>query len=147
MLDITGIEILAVGVILIFLFSYIGAFSFTKFVEDNNAVLGKLKEDDYDFYVISKYGDKADPNERYQKRVKNAIIVFIIGLVFMITSAVNLNFAIKLVIVFALTYLVFKDDYNKLKIAILFKEFRNINSTLYCSSSSNKKFRRSSRNV
>ena len=34
----TGIEVLAVGVILIFLFTYIGAFSFTKFVDDNNAL-------------------------------------------------------------------------------------------------------------
>ena len=111
----TGAEILAVGVILIFLFTYIGAFSFNKFVEDNNAVLGKLKEDDYDFYVISKYGDKVDPNERYQKRVKNAIVVFVIGLVFAITSVADFNFAIKLVVVFGITYLVFKDDYSKVK--------------------------------
>ena len=61
-----GIEILIVGVILIFLFNYIGVFSFNKFVTDNKAVFEKLKEDDYDFLVISKYGDKYDPNERYQ---------------------------------------------------------------------------------
>ena len=111
----TGIEILAVGVILIFLFSYIGAFSFTKFVEDNNAVLGKLKEDDYDFYLISKYGDKVDLKERYQKRVKNALVTFIISLIFVITSVSGLNFAVKIVIAFGITYLMFKDDYNKVK--------------------------------
>lgn len=111
----TGVEILAVGVILIFLFSYIGAFSFTKFVEDNNAVLGKLKEDDYDFYLISKYGDKVDLKERYQKRVKNALVTLMISLVFVITSLSGLNIGIKLVIAFAITYLVFKDDYSKVK--------------------------------
>ena len=47
-----GAEILAIGVILIFLFTYIGAFSFSKFVDDNKAVLNKLKEDDYDFYLV-----------------------------------------------------------------------------------------------
>ena len=67
-----GIEILAVGVILIFLFNYIGVFSFNKFVDDNKVVFGKLKEDDWDFLVTSRYGDKVDPNQRYQKRVKNA---------------------------------------------------------------------------
>ena len=110
-----GAEILAIGVILIFLFTYIGAFSFSKFVDDNKAVLNKLKEDDYDFYLISRFGDQVDLNERYQRRVKNALIVFIIGLIFMITSAAKINFAIKLVIVFAITYLVFKDDYSKMK--------------------------------
>ena len=65
----TGIEILVVGVILILLFNYIGAFSFNKFVTDNKTVFSKLKEDDYDFYVNSKYGDKVDPNERYNKNL------------------------------------------------------------------------------
>ena len=111
----TGIEILAVGIILILLFNYIGAFSFNKFVTDNKAVFAKLKEDDYDFYINSKYGEKVDPNERFNKRVKTAIITFLVGLVIMITSVSGLNFAVKLVIVFALTYLMFKDDYNKVK--------------------------------
>ncbi len=111
----TGFEILIVGIILVFLCNYIGAFSFNKFVEDNRVVFGRLKEDDYDFYVTSKYGDKVDPNVRYEKRVKNAIITFIVGLIIVITSVSSLNFAVKLVIVFGVTYLVFKDDYNKLK--------------------------------
>lgn len=111
----TGIEVLAVGLILLFLFTYIGSFSFTKFVEDNNVVLGKLREDDYDFYVISKYGDRANPDERYEKRVKNSLVTFLVCLIFMITVVDNINFAIKLVIIFAITYLVFKDDYNKVK--------------------------------
>jgi len=111
----TGFEILVVGVILILLFNYIGVFNINTFVSDNKAVFSKLKEDDYDFFVISRYGDKADPNERYQKRVKTGIFTFIIGLIVVITSISGLNFAVKLVIVFGITYLIFKDDYNKLK--------------------------------
>ena len=110
-----GIEIVAVGAILIFLFNYIGAFSFNKFVDDNKAVFSKLKEDDYDFFCISKYGDQIDPNMRYQNRVKNAIFTFIIGLMIVLTSVNGLNFPIKLVIVFGISYLIFKDDYTKLK--------------------------------
>ncbi len=108
-------EIFIVGLIIIFLFNYIGAFSFNKFVDDNKAVFSKLKEDDYDFYVISKYGEQANPNERYQKRVKTAIITFLIAFLIAITSVKNINMAIKLVIVFIVTYLMFKDDYNKVK--------------------------------
>ena len=111
----TGIEIIAVGIILLLLFNYIGAFSFNKFVDDNKLVFGKLKEDDYDFFVISKYGDNADPNERYQKRVKNALVAFVFGLIIAITSVKNVNFPIKIVMVLGVSYLIFKDDYNKVK--------------------------------
>ena len=110
-----GFEILIVGVILILLFNYIGVFNINTFVTDNKAVFSKLKEDDYDFFVISRYGDKADPNERFQKRVKTGILTFIFGLIVVMTSVSGLNFAVKLVIVFGITYLIFKDDYNKLK--------------------------------
>ncbi len=110
-----GLEIVAVGAILIFLFNYIGVFSFNKFVDDNKVVFGKLKEDDWDFLVTSRYGDKVDPNVKYQKRVKNAIIVFILLSILVITAVDGINIAIKIVLVLAITYLIFKDDYNKLK--------------------------------
>ena len=110
-----GLEILAVGAILIFLFNYIGVFSFNKFVDDNKVVFGKLKEDDWDFLVTSRYGDKVDPNVKYQKRVKNSIIVFILLSILVITAVDGINIAIKIVLVLAITYLIFKDDYNKLK--------------------------------
>ena len=108
-------EILIVGVILMLLFNYLGAFSFNKFVEDNNVLFGKLKEDDYDFLVISMLGENTNPNERYEKRVKNAIIAFFIMFIVAITTIKSVNFAIKIVIVLAVTYFVFKDDYSKVK--------------------------------
>ena len=110
-----GIEIIIVGCILIFLFTYIGAFSFNTFVDDNKAVFNKLKEDDYDFYLISKYGDNVNLVEKYQSRVKSAIVTFVVGLVIAISVGASLNFAVKLVIVIAVTYLIFKDDYSKVK--------------------------------
>ena len=110
-----GIEILVVGLILIFLFNYIGAFDFNKFVEDNKAIFSKFKEDDYDFYLITKYGDKVDLNMKYQSRVKTAIITFIVGLVVAITSVESINFPVKLVLVLGITYIIFKDEYNKVK--------------------------------
>ena len=108
-------EIVIVGIILIFLFSYIGAINFNKFVNDNKVVFEKLKEDDYDFLVTSKYGDKVNPNEKFEKRVKTAVIAFILSFLVAVTSVKDLNFAIKLVIVFVITYFVYKNDYNNVK--------------------------------
>ncbi len=108
-------EIFVVGVIIIFLFNYLGTFNFNKFVDDNKVLFSKLKEDDYDFLLISKYGEKVDLNLKYQKRVKTAIITFLILLVASITSMQSLNFAVKLVVCFVGAYLMFKDDYSKVK--------------------------------
>ena len=108
-------EIFIVGVIIILLFNYLGTFNFNKFVDDNKVLFSKLKEDDYDFLLVSRYGEKVDVNQMYQKRVKTAIITFLLGLILAITSVQSLNFAIKLVLVFVASYLMFKSDYNKVK--------------------------------
>ena len=89
-------EIVLVGIILLFLFNYIGAFNFNTFITDNKALFSKLKEDDYDFLLISKYGDQVDLNVKYQSRVKSAIIAFIIGLIIAITSLSDINLIILL---------------------------------------------------
>ncbi len=108
-------EIFVVGVILLLLFNYIGAFDFNKFVTDNKAVFAKLKEEDYDFLVFSKFGEKADPDALFQSRVKSSLITLVVMIVIAITSFEGTNFAIKLVIVVALTYVIYKDGYTKLK--------------------------------
>lgn len=105
------IEIVLIGIILLFLFNYLGAVKFNTFVDDNKAIFSKLKEDDYDFYLDAKYGEKVNKELKFQKRVRDAIIVFVIGLLFIVTDFD----AIKLVIVLLLTYLVFKSDYNSVK--------------------------------
>ena len=58
------IEILIVGLIMIFVFTYVGAFNFSKFVDDNKALFTKLKEDDYEFLVRAKYGEQVDVDEK-----------------------------------------------------------------------------------
>ena len=108
-------EIFIVGVILLLLFNYIGAFDFNKFVTDNKAVFAKLKEEDYDFLVFSKYGEKADPDVLFQSRVKSSLITMVILIVIAITNFEGTNFAIKFVIVIALSYVIYKDGYTKLK--------------------------------
>lgn len=108
-------EIVVVGVILFFVFYYVGAFNINKFITDNKALFYKLKEDDYDFLLISKYGDQIDLNAKFQSRIKSAIITFIFALIIAITTINGINFAIKIVLVLLVTFLVYKNDYNTVK--------------------------------
>ena len=105
-------EILVVGVILIFVFNYAGAFSFNKFVQDNNVLFERLKEKDYEFFLRSKYGDKVDVDAKYQSRVKIAIITFVVGMIVALTCFQSFNFAIKLVAVLGVTFVIFKDVFT-----------------------------------
>ncbi len=100
-------EIVIVGIILLWLFNYIGTISFNTFVEDNKLLFGKLKEEDYFFFLEAKYGDKVNKEAKYNSRVKTAIFVFIAGMLFMITDPSMLLF----VLVLAASYGVFKMEY------------------------------------
>lgn len=104
-------EIIVVGIILLLLFNYLGTISFNKFVKDNRSLFDKLKEDDYDFLLIARYGEKVDLEAKFEKRVKNCILVFFVGIL-VIFSGFS---AVKLVVVAGVAYLVFKSDYNKVK--------------------------------
>ena len=104
-------EIVIVGIILLFLFNYIGIYNFNKFVQDNKGLFTKLKEDDYDFFLVAKHGEGVDCDAAYQKRVKQALFIFILGMLVIITSFTT----IKFVIVLGITYIVFKSEYNQVK--------------------------------
>ena len=105
-------EIFLVGVILIFIFIYTGKINTSEFVESNKDIFYLLKESDYDFFLIARYGDKVyDPNEVFMKRIRKAglVIIMLVGL--FISSMSFLNIVIAIIIGF----LVFKMDYLKLK--------------------------------
>ncbi len=108
-------EVFAVGIIIFFVFSYIGTFNVNTFIDDNKALFEKLREDDYNFLLVAKYGEQVDCNAKFNQRVKTSLVVFLIGMFFAITSVSNVNFAVKLVIVLFITYLIYKDDYNRVK--------------------------------
>ncbi len=104
-------EILAIGILVFAAFSYSGVISFNTFIKDNEKMWLKLKEDDYDFLVAAKYGESADPNVLFVKRVKNGILIMAILFFMFIT---NINF---LNVLFAIVggYLVFKSGYTNVK--------------------------------
>ena len=104
-------EIVIVGLIILLLFNYLGITNFNKFVVDNKTIFAKLKEEDYDFFLEAKYGEKVDKELKFQKRVKDTIIVFFIGLLILFTGF----HPIKLVAVLGLCFVVYKNDYNAVK--------------------------------
>lgn len=106
-----ALEILFLGIILLFVLNYSGRIDANRFITDNQVYLGKLKESDYDFYVKAKYGDGVDPDVLFGKRLRNALIVIVFMIFLFLTS---LNY-IKIILSLVVGILVFKMDYMNLK--------------------------------
>ncbi len=105
------IEIIFLGIAIFFIMNYTGRISTNKFIEENNDIFEKLKEDDFDFYVHAKYGPERDPDVLFKKRMKNAILTFFVVLIFFIASLDYIKFLLAIGIAFG----VFKMDYIQLK--------------------------------
>lgn len=106
------IEILLVGVIIFGVLFYSGKISTGKFVADNKDLFNLLKESDYEFLLLAKYGDAVyDVDAVFMKRVRNGFLVSILCMFFFISSLSFLNIIISLLIGF----LVFKLQYFNLK--------------------------------
>lgn len=105
-------EILIVGVIILFLLVYNNVISTKTFMGDNQKYFDLLKEKDYEFLLRTKYGDKVvDPDALYMKRVRNGLMVSIV-LIFVFITKLSI---IYIIISLVLGYIVFKSDYNNLK--------------------------------
>lgn len=104
-------EILLIGVILIFILQKNKQVDTGKFIRDNGNWLRKFKESDYDFLVRSKYGENADPDVLFDKRIQNAFVV-VVGLIFLFLT--QLSF-INILAAFVVGYFVFKSGYSSLK--------------------------------
>lgn len=105
------IEIIIITVIVFFIMSYTGRLELNKLFADNEILFRKFKEEDWDFLVRSKYGDGVSPDALFAKRIKNAFLIFILIILFMLK---NIN-AISLVIALIGAFIVFKLDYSSLK--------------------------------
>lgn len=104
-------EILVVGIILLYILQKNKKINSEKFIQDNGNYLRKLKEEDYDFLVRSKYGDDVEPDVLFDKRVKNAFIVIVFLIFLFITQ---LSF-INVIAAFVAGYFTFKSSYRSLK--------------------------------
>lgn len=106
-----AIEILLIGVIILFVMNYTGRISANKFIADNEVYFRKLKEDDWDFYVKAKYGDGVNGDTLFNKRIRNGLVTIVV-LVFCFLSKLN-----YVTLLFSILggFLVFKLDYLNIK--------------------------------
>ncbi len=104
-------EIIALALIILFVLNYTGRISVSRFVSDNETLFQRLKENDWDFYVKAKYGDSANADFLFNKRIKNGLIIIVIMLCFFIS---NLTY-ITVLFAFIAGFLVFKLDYMNIK--------------------------------
>lgn len=106
------IEMLIVAIIVIYIFVVNGKIDKDGLFKNNNKICNLLKEKDYDFLLIAKYGDRVyDPNEVYMKRIKNGVLVAVALIFLFLTEMSYLGILAALVIGF----LVYKNQYLSLK--------------------------------
>ena len=105
------IEVLLLGVIIFAVLTANGYIKPNKFIQDNQDIFLKLKEEDYAFLVKAKYGDGLDPDVLFNKRIRNGLIVMVLVL-FVFISNIS---GIKVVFAAVIGFLVFKLDYMNLK--------------------------------
>lgn len=105
------IEIVIVGAIIFFVFFYTKRIDKEQFIKDSDVFIKMLKEDDYDFLVAAKYGENVEPDKLFQKRITNALLIFVIVLFIFLTNLSALNVVLSIVV----AYFVFKSQYSSLK--------------------------------
>ena len=104
-------ELFIVIVIALIVCAVNGVLDTKKFFDDNSVYIKSFKEEDYDFLVHVKYGEAVDPNILFNKRIKMAVIVFGIMLIFFIS---NLSF-LNILICVGVAVFIFKSGYSNLK--------------------------------
>ena len=104
-------EIFIFGAIILFVLIYNQTIDTKKFAKDNEKLFELLKEDDYEFLLAMKYGDKVEPDVLFQKRINNGLLAGALVMVFFMGSFSLLN----VVICVAIAYGVFKYSYIMLK--------------------------------
>lgn len=106
------IEMLIIAIIIIYIFIVNGKIDKDNIFTNNTKLCNLLKEKDYDFLLVAKYGDRVyNPNEVFMKRIRNGIIVAA-ALIFLFLSQMNYLTVIAALIV---GYLVYKQPYTSLR--------------------------------
>lgn len=108
-------EIVIIAIIIMFVLISTGQINFNELIEDNAQMFKRFKEDDWDFYVKARYGNRVNPDLLFNSRLKNAGIVLFLGFVFILGkfSIITIILVIAAAIgMFKLSYLQLKSYYK-----------------------------------
>lgn len=104
-------ELIIISAIVLFVVSYTKMVDFQQLFLENEKVVSLLKEKDYEFYAMAKYGGDVDINKIYNRRIKNTGFVLIVALLFVLFNFTWINLVISVLVV----GFVYKSDYTSLK--------------------------------
>lgn len=111
------IEIFIIGGIILFIAVYTGKINSKKFVDDNKDLFYLLREKDYEFLLLAKYGDNVyDADAVFMKRVRNGILITCVFLFIFISDLSFINIIICVLagfFTFKYQYLGLRSWYNK----------------------------------
>lgn len=97
--------------IVIFVMVYRGTINPDELYRENEQLIMMIKEKDFDFLAVAKYGEQYDANALFMKRLKNTAFVFIIALALVLFDFSVINLIIGIIVVIV----VYKSDYMNLK--------------------------------
>ena len=104
-------ELIIIASIVLFVVTYTKMVDVQELFTKNEKVISVLKEKDYDFYAMAKYGGEVDINVLFNKRIKNTGYIIIVGLLVILFNFTIINvIAITIIVI-----LVYKSDYSNLK--------------------------------
>ena len=104
-------ELVIIASIVLFVVTYTKMVDFQELFTQNQKVISAIKEKDYDFYAMTKYGGDVDINKLFNRRIRNTGYVIIVGLLFVLFNFTIIN----LIAVIIAVILVYKLDYTDLK--------------------------------
>ena len=109
-------EVIIVAVIIIGVLLYNHTIDKDKFIKDNAKYFNLLREDDYNFLVAAKYGDKADSDVLFQKRINLGVLTIFFVMFIQLNSLSLLNILLAVIIgflAFKYPYMTLKNYYKK----------------------------------
>jgi len=108
--------VLIVAIIIIFVLEYTKRIDTSQFLEDNLEYLEAFKEKDYDFLVMAKWGEEADPRVLFSVRLRNSFLITLGGIFLFMTNLTYINIVLALVAGFAfykMQYINLRSHYKK----------------------------------
>ena len=105
------IQFVLIVAIVLFVLEYTKVIDSKKFISDIEPYFKFLMEDDYKFLVAVKYGENANADVLFDKRVKTAGLVILVMIFYFLMT--NFKF-MYIIVAFIIGFVVFKLEYTKL---------------------------------